>query len=104
MSHRGREHNVAAPEAAFLLRELAFEEKLRLLMYCVMSLLHRVMSWIGQWTGSSPTWMTWSPWMCLKVVAQPQRAREAETLLLGLVSETDQAVSFTEKHKSAGGH
>lgn len=31
--------------------------------------------------------------MCLKVVAQPQRARAAEILHLGLVSETDQEVS-----------
>lgn len=31
--------------------------------------------------------------MFLKVVAQPQRAKAAEILLLGLVSETDQEVS-----------
>ena len=58
----------------------------------------RVMFWNVQWTGSSRTWMTWTPWTCLKEAARLQRARAGKHLL-GLESETDQEVSLRERHE-----
>lgn len=57
---------------------------------------YRATSWIGLWTGSSPTWMTWTPWTCLKVADRPQRAKAAETPRRGLASKTDRAVSYEQ--------
>lgn len=54
------------------------------------------MSCNGPWTGSSPTWTTWSAWTFLKEVAQPQTAKVLENLCKGLKWGMAQAVSSAQ--------